>query len=314
MPEVSIIIPTYRRAHLIGRSIASVLAQTYGDFEILVVVDGRDDDGSTAAVVDAFADPRLRLLETGEKAGPAAARNHGVAQAAGRYIALLDDDDEWRADKLLQQLALLRSAALEDREFLVSSRIEERVVRQGAVRSYIRPSQLYQPGTDFSAYLLDRPSPLGRPGMVASGTLLFPRSLALRVPFTHDEVHEDWTWLLLCVVRDGVPLLMCEAPLFVYHLDLDALSRSRRLNWRASVAWAKRNHPLLSHAAMAGFVASTVAMRAKRNAGWPAFLELARLLAGECHASGRHWLMLLGVFALPPDLGEYWRRLTFSRG
>jgi glycosyltransferase involved in cell wall biosynthesis len=315
MVDVSVIIPTCGRPQLIGRAIASVLGQTYPDLELLVVADG-GDDGTTRTIVESFVDPRVRMLETETRRGPAAARNFGVEAARGRYIALLDDDDEWLPNKLRCQIQRVDQEGLAGRDFLISSRTEERVVHHGTTRTHIRPTHLYKSGSDLGAYLLDRPSPLGRPGMIASGTLLFPRELALRVPFPNDEVHEDWTWLLLCVARDHVPLLMCEDPLFIYHLNLDTASRSRRLNWRASVAWAEalRDRNLLSRPAMAGFLASTVAMRAKRHTGWAAFAELANLMRRDGQADLRHWLILLGVFALPPDLGEWWRRLTFANG
>lgn len=89
-PTFSVVICTYNRAELLPRAIDSVLAQTLDDFELVVVDDGSTD--ATGAVVAAVADPRVRYVHQ-ENQGLSAARNTGVAHAAGRYVTFLDDDD-----------------------------------------------------------------------------------------------------------------------------------------------------------------------------------------------------------------------------
>jgi glycosyltransferase involved in cell wall biosynthesis len=93
MPLFSVVIPTFNRANLVRRAIASVLAQTIDDFEIIVVDDGSTDD--TGEVVQGFGDPRIRLLSLTRNQGAAAARNAGIAAARGELISLLDSDDEY---------------------------------------------------------------------------------------------------------------------------------------------------------------------------------------------------------------------------
>jgi glycosyltransferase involved in cell wall biosynthesis len=102
---VTIVLPTHNRAHLIGRAVRSVLAQTHPQFELIVVDDGSTDD--TREVVAGFGDPRIRYLHNERASGPAAARNAGI-RAAGpsRYIAFIDDDDEWLPHKLERQMAV----------------------------------------------------------------------------------------------------------------------------------------------------------------------------------------------------------------
>jgi len=90
VPTFSVIICTYNRPMLVPRAIRSVLDQTFGDFE-LVIVDGSTDD-ETRAVVETFEDPRLRYVHE-EAAGICEARNTGVAHASGRFVVFLDDDD-----------------------------------------------------------------------------------------------------------------------------------------------------------------------------------------------------------------------------
>ncbi|HEX8191022.1 MAG TPA: glycosyltransferase [Pyrinomonadaceae bacterium] len=102
-PAVSVVIPTYNRAPLLGRSLRSVLGQSYRDFEVIVVDDGSTD--GTAAVVAAFEDPRVRYVALGRNAGAAAARNVGIRLSRGKFLAFQDSDDEWLPPKLALQMA-----------------------------------------------------------------------------------------------------------------------------------------------------------------------------------------------------------------
>lgn len=111
---VSIITPAYKAAAFIGHTIESVLAQTHGQWELLIADDCSPDD--TRAVVAQWAarDPRIRLVAMPKNGGPAAARNGALAQAQGRWIAFLDSDDLWLPHKLERSLAhaQAREAAL----------------------------------------------------------------------------------------------------------------------------------------------------------------------------------------------------------
>lgn len=103
MPMVSVIIPTYNRAHFLHEAIDSVLAQTFGDFEIIVV-----DDGSTDETMDCVKSYGGRVHYVHQKnAGPSMARNRGIAAAQGRYVAFLDSDDFFYPDKLEKQVVLM---------------------------------------------------------------------------------------------------------------------------------------------------------------------------------------------------------------
>ena len=95
-PAVTVVIPTHNRARYVRDAIESVLGQTCRDFELIVVDDGSKDE--TARVVQAFG-PRVRYVYQEERER-AAARNQGIARAAGRYVAFLDSDDLWLPDHL----------------------------------------------------------------------------------------------------------------------------------------------------------------------------------------------------------------------
>lgn len=109
MPTVSVVIPAYRHAEHIAEALLSVYAQTYSDFEVIVVNDGSPDQTSDA-VRPFLSKGNLRYVEQ-SNAGQAVARNRGVALATGEFIALLDDDDVWRPDKLAWQVDAMREHA-----------------------------------------------------------------------------------------------------------------------------------------------------------------------------------------------------------
>src|SRR6266446_940152 len=102
--KVSVVIPLYNKVRYIQRALDSVLAQTYTDFEVIVVDDGSTDGG--AEVVACCTDRRVRLIRQSNQ-GPGPARNRGVEEAAGGYVAFLDSDDEWLPAFLERSVDLL---------------------------------------------------------------------------------------------------------------------------------------------------------------------------------------------------------------
>ncbi len=112
MVKVSIILPTYNRAHTIERAINSILTQDYNEFEVIIVDNGSTDN--TKELVESFSDARIRYQRFDEKTGPGAARNYGLSKATGQYIAFLDSDDEWLAGKLGIQVRVLEESSETD--------------------------------------------------------------------------------------------------------------------------------------------------------------------------------------------------------
>lgn len=109
---VSIIIPTYKRATMLHRAIASSLEQTYSNIEVLVVSDNEPDDEFTAKAretVESFNDYRVQLITQEKHINGAVARNVGIKASKGEYISFLDDDDYYEKDKIEKQVALLSS-------------------------------------------------------------------------------------------------------------------------------------------------------------------------------------------------------------
>ena len=104
-PAVSVMIPVHNRRDPIARAVDSVLAQTFRDFELIVVDDGSDD--GTGEVLAAYGD-RLTVIRQ-ERAGVSAARNRGVAASRGPLLAFLDSDDWWLPEKLAAQVEFFRT-------------------------------------------------------------------------------------------------------------------------------------------------------------------------------------------------------------
>jgi len=105
---VSVIIPTYNHSDFVLKTLASVFAQTFTDYEVIVVNDG-SPDGTTRILRPLAEAGRIKYIEQ-PNAGQAAARNRGLAEAEGEFVAFLDDDDLWPPDSLAQRITAARSA------------------------------------------------------------------------------------------------------------------------------------------------------------------------------------------------------------
>ena len=106
--KISIIVPTYKRSHLISRAVESILNQTYKNFEIIIINDGPEDD--TRKVVNEFNDNRIIFIQHPENKGIPITRNTGLIASTGYLIAFLDSDDEWLPEKLEKQVLSFKNA------------------------------------------------------------------------------------------------------------------------------------------------------------------------------------------------------------
>jgi len=139
-PMLTAAIPAYNCAGTIGRAIDSVLAQTYQDFELLVV-----DDCSTDGTLDKigeYGDGRIRVERHAKNLGEAGSRNTLFAKAGGKYLAFLDSDDEWYPKKLENQVAFLEDAG--ERMTACFCGYEVREVETGrTMENYVEPQKVW---------------------------------------------------------------------------------------------------------------------------------------------------------------------------
>jgi glycosyltransferase involved in cell wall biosynthesis len=106
--KVSVIIPVYNRRKTIIRAVQSVLAQSYSNIEVIIIDDG-STDGSIDLLKSNFSDDRLKYYSNDHNLGAAKSRNNGINVSSGDYIAFQDSDDEWYKDKLIKQIACLKT-------------------------------------------------------------------------------------------------------------------------------------------------------------------------------------------------------------
>lgn len=104
---ISIVTPVYNGADYLDETIQSVLGQSLGDFEWVLVDDASTDQ--SAQLIQTYDDPRIRLIQLDRNQGAAVARNTGLQAAVGQYIAFIDADDVWHPDKLAKQLAFMEA-------------------------------------------------------------------------------------------------------------------------------------------------------------------------------------------------------------
>ena len=157
LAKVSIIIPTYNRAHVIARSIESALHQTHQDIEILIIDDG-STDGTFDVVKQFFRHAQVRYLRHELNKGHQAARNTGIKNAGGDYVAFLDSDDTWFPQKIERQLdAISKKGA--DCVVLTGMWIIENGLKTKFLRKYngyVYPELLADYGTAHGCMLVPR--------------------------------------------------------------------------------------------------------------------------------------------------------------
>jgi len=222
--KVSAVIPTIGRPEL-RLAVESALRQSGHLLEIVVAADTDED-------LDLPDDDRIRVVRTGPRAGGNVARMAGIRAARGELIALLDDDDTWRDDKLHSQLVQVREAA-EPRELWLSSSL----VQEPSGR--IWPERLIG-GEPLPDYLFRKRRVRAGQGAMHTSTLLFPKALCDEVPF--DEAlrfHQDTDWLLR-VDRTLPRLRVVQAALPLTRLGAGGGSVSRGIQPEKSLKWAKR--------------------------------------------------------------------------
>jgi len=293
LPRVSVVIPTRGRPELAGRAVRSVLAQSFEDFEIVVVIDGPDRE--TADVLRRFREKRLHVVHLAENVGGSEARNIGVRFARGQWIALLDDDDEWFRDKLDKQwklaISMMGKYAFVSSQFVERSKDGERVL----------PIRLPVEGEAFSEYLFARRGWHSGEGFLQTSTWFVSRALMLKVPFTRDLKRcQDLDWLLHATALPEVEVRVVPEILAVFHHD-DSHSRvSRTPDWRFLYSWALRNKRYLTPRAFSFFLATfCVPSAAKQREGAASFVFLLRSCLVNGSANGKCLLLFLICWWMP---------------
>jgi glycosyltransferase involved in cell wall biosynthesis len=207
---VSVIIPTRDRPQLVQRAVANALKQTLKEIEVIVVIDGPDRE--TFLELTKLDAPHLKILQLPTSRGGAGARNAGVAKAKGRWIAFLDDDDEWLPEKLWLQL---EAALCSPHRFTIVTSFITTRTPQG---DFIYPRRLPRPSEPLSEYLLARNSLSFGEGLIQTSTIFTEKELLVQVPFQEGlSKHQDWDWLLRASKLEGVGIDFINQPLAIWY-------------------------------------------------------------------------------------------------
>jgi glycosyltransferase involved in cell wall biosynthesis len=291
-PLVSIIIPTYQRPALLLRAVRSALAQSFSQIEVLVIVDGPDN--ATEEVSATINDPRFRLISLPRRVGGSETRNTGVREAAGKWVAFLDDDDEWLERKIESQLALGKTADCE--HFLVSCRVLAKTPRA----DYEWPRRLPSLHEPLSEYLLTRDSLFRGERSIQTSTFFAKRQLFERCPFRKGQLkHQDTDWLLRAAQLSEFRVLFVNEILVRHFLEESRRTVSSQSNWRYSFNWAQENRHLFTARAYAGFLVNNVAPEAADAKSLSAIPRIAIELVRYGKTRFREFCVFLAMWVIP---------------
>lgn len=195
--ETSVIIPTFNRASLLKKAIESVLAQTYKNFELIIVDDGSTD--GTCKMIASYG-KNIRSFHQ-DNQGPACARNTGIKNAQGSFLAFLDSDDHWKKEKLEIQIKAMR----ENTQYLISH-TQEIWYRRGELLNQKKKH------TKHNGYIFDKCLPLCAVGM---STMATRKELFEKIGFFDESLPccEDYDFWLRASVNH--PFLLINEALTV---------------------------------------------------------------------------------------------------
>ncbi|MEI9995827.1 MAG: glycosyltransferase family A protein [Rhizomicrobium sp.] len=235
-PFFSVVIPVYNRADVLGAALASVLAQSDPDFEILVIDDGsRDDPGAT---VSAAHDARIRYIRQ-DNGGGGAARNTGIRNARGAFIAFLDSDDVF----LPHHLATMRRLLTGTERTAGYARI---LVDRGGGKTIVKPPRALASGEDMASYLLcDR-------GFVPTITTVVPAALARETLYDENLREAEDTDFAIRLALGGCRFAMAEAPGAVWKDHFDPRRQSAGRSTERLAAWLEKMKPRIPRKAYLG--------------------------------------------------------------
>ncbi|MGH3715335.1 MAG: glycosyltransferase family 2 protein [Micromonosporaceae bacterium] len=305
-PDVTVVIPTRGRPRLVTRAVRSALAQSHRDLEVVVVIDGPDE--ATAAALAELDDPRLRVVQLDASGGAPNARNVGVREARGRWVALLDDDDEWHPEKLATQRRLADAASVP--EPIVISRLTVKTPRA----EFVLPRRLPDPGEPLSEYFAVRRGLFHGDGFIQTSTIMAPTALLRRVPFTVGLRRlQELDWGLRALGHDGVDLVIAPEPLVTWYADENRPRISDDSPWQETLEWLRRSRPLVTRRAYAALAMSVVSAMAAPTRDLKVFSALLREAQRHGHPHLIDYVTFLQTWLVPAELRRSVRDLFKGR-
>jgi glycosyltransferase involved in cell wall biosynthesis len=225
-PRISAVIPAYNREATVETAIRSVLWQTVPPLEVIVVDDGSTD--ATAARVEAIADPRVKLVRQAN-GGISAARNRGIAEAAGDWVAFQDSDDEWLPRKLELQLAAL-AAAPEPTDAVYCGLLITGTPEEGGARapdSAERSRIAYHPDAGVRSVSGRILPTLLATNPISTQTLMARRGTLLAVGAFDTALKSLVDWDIAIRLAAHGPIAFVDEPLVVQRFTPNSITRDR---------------------------------------------------------------------------------------
>lgn len=216
-PLITVVMPNYNGNRFVEQAIDSVLSQTYQNFELLVVDDCSTDDSLQLIRRKAQGDSRISIIALEKNSGVANARNVGIKEAKGEYIALLDNDDLWTSDKLERQLAIAKNGA--DIVYCSYDFVDE--WNNTIKKPFIVPEQ-----TNFNKMLTS--------SVISCSTSFIKTELMQRHPFDSNFYHEDYVlWMELLRI---CPIAYGDSKVLMHYRQVTG-SRSNKKGNAAKERW-----------------------------------------------------------------------------
>lgn len=290
--SIGVVIPTKNRPQLVQRAVNSAREQTHKNIEIIVVIDG--EDRATVTALEAIADARIKIVQLPESKGGGAARNAGVKEARGEWIAFLDDDDCWLPTKLEAQLQ--KAIASSSPDPIVSCY----VTAQTPKGTFTYPQRLPAPQEHLSEYLLVRNGLHFGEGLIQTSTIFTSKKLLQQVPFDENLAkHQDWDWILRANRIPGVAVMFVTQTLAIWYLWEKRQSISSSYNCYKSLDWIDSHRHLVTPKAYSSFLITQVAPQAASARQWQLFSPLLWAAWRKGQPRLRDILLYWGMWLIP---------------
>lgn len=210
---ISVIIPYHNNIGTIREAVQSVLDQIYTDFEILIIANGSGDkEGLSAELPE---DSRLRVIWFDESLDASGARNIGVKEAKGEYVAFLDADDYWDREKLTFQMKVMERLGQRDKAPVLCFTARALITDDGKPTGRVIGCNKY-----VSREMLLRTN------QINCSSVMLKREVALANPFPAGRIHEDYA-LWLTLLKDGGYAIGINKPLLYYRLSHGSRSANK---------------------------------------------------------------------------------------
>lgn len=255
----SIVIPAYNASESIVTTLDCVAAQSYQNFEVIIIDDKSADADKLAALVQSerYSQLKINLVLSQEKLNGSGARNKGIELATGDYVSFLDADDEWHKDKLQETLKVIEQLEGQGKQkFIIYSQVN--IIQDGHFLKVL-PLQPVNRTETVAEYLF------GCYGFIQTSTIVLKREYAREILFDPKYIrHQDYDF---CIRADklGYEFVMIAQPLANYHLVTKFGSKHKGESVKYSYFWLDNMKPYLTQRDIHTYKAYKLPLRYKMD-------------------------------------------------